>query len=67
MSVSKAAYAAEQAIGHDSNSIIQQDVTNYAGERGDPSHTMKALVWKGKNKVQIGTFQAVPRVGPLCP
>lgn len=52
MSVSQAAYQAEKAIGHDGSTITQQDVTNYEGA-GDKENTMKALVWQGKNKVQI--------------
>jgi hypothetical protein len=50
---SQAAYAAEKAIGHGDNAIIQQDVSNYA-QTGDQSETMKALVWQAKQKVEIG-------------
>lgn len=49
---SQAAYKVEQAVGHDGSSITKQDVTNYEST-GDSSHTMKALMWKGKNKVEI--------------
>lgn len=49
---SQAAYKVEQLIGHDGSSITEQDVANY-GKTGDSSHTMKALVWQGKNKVKI--------------
>ncbi|EON99470.1 putative s- glutathione dehydrogenase protein [Phaeoacremonium minimum UCRPA7] len=52
MATSRAAYAAEQAIGHDGSSIIQQDVASYK-ETGDPSETMKALTWQGKQKVKV--------------
>ncbi|KAM5353589.1 hypothetical protein ACJ41O_000239 [Fusarium nematophilum] len=51
---SQAAYLAEKAIGHDDNAITQQDVTSYE-ETGDPSETMKALAWMGKNKVKMVT------------
>lgn len=54
MSVTQAAHKAEQAIGHDDNAIIQQDVSSYA-ETGEPGETMKALAWQGKNKVEIGS------------
>jgi alcohol dehydrogenase-like protein len=47
----------EKAIGHDDSAITQQDVSNYneAGV-GDPSQTMKALCWMGKNKVEVGSY-----------
>lgn len=49
---SQAAYRLEKAIGHDTNAIIPQDVSNYeaTGEKGT---TMKALAWQGKQKVEI--------------
>ncbi|KAK4466349.1 putative Zn-dependent dehydrogenase [Cladorrhinum samala] len=49
----QAAYAVEKVVGHDDNNIIQQDVSNYKGDKGDSSETMKALVWQGKQKVEI--------------
>ncbi|KAI0120987.1 chaperonin 10-like protein [Xylariales sp. AK1849] len=52
MATSQAAYAAEKAIGHDGTSILTQDIANYQ-ESGDPNETMKALVWMGKNKVEV--------------
>ena len=52
MATTQAAYAAEKAIGHDDNNVTAQDVTNYQ-QTGDPNETMKALVWTGKNKVEI--------------
>ncbi|EFX06294.1 alcohol dehydrogenase [Grosmannia clavigera kw1407] len=52
MAVSQAAYAVEKAIGHDGSAVIQQDITNYAGH-GDGNQRMKALVWQGKNKVEV--------------
>lgn len=57
MAASQAAYAVEKAIGHDGSAIIQQDVADYK-QTGDSSNTMKALVWLGKNKVEV---QDVPR------
>ncbi|OQO11922.1 hypothetical protein B0A48_03649 [Cryoendolithus antarcticus] len=56
MSLSQAAYKVEQAVGHNDNAITAQDVTNPANDRekyGDPSVTMQALVWQGKNVVEI--------------
>jgi hypothetical protein len=53
MAASQAAYVAEKAIGHDDNAITSQDVSGFpdAGE----ADRMNALVWMGKNKVDIGT------------
>lgn len=51
---SQAAYAVEQVIGHQDDAVTAQDVTNYDGDKGDASELMKALVWQGKNKVEIG-------------
>jgi threonine dehydrogenase-like Zn-dependent dehydrogenase len=56
MALSQAAAKAEQAIGHGDNAVTAQDVTNPGRDRaayGDPSQTMKALVWQGKNTVQV--------------
>lgn len=52
MSVSQAAYQAEKAIGHDGTTITKQDITNYEST-GDTTNKMKALVWQGKNKVEV--------------
>ncbi|KAK0386429.1 hypothetical protein NLU13_6266 [Sarocladium strictum] len=52
MSVSQAAGLVEKAVGHDGSTVTQQDVANYK-ETGDASQTMKALVWQGKNKVEM--------------
>lgn len=52
MAASQAAYAAEKAIGHDDNAILKQDITNYS-KTGDSDETMKALVWMGKQKVEV--------------
>jgi len=56
---SQAAYLAEKAIGHEKENI-KQDISNYEGV-GDPSQTMKALVWQGKQKVEVADV-AKPRV-----
>lgn len=56
MSVSQAAGLVEKAVGHDGSTVTQQDVANYK-ETGDASQTMKALVWQGKNKVEMGMVQ----------
>lgn len=64
MSVTQAAHQVEQAIGHGDNSIIQQDVASYK-ETGESNETMKALVWQGKGKVEIGQSPLVtihPRI-----
>jgi len=53
MATSQAAYAAEKAIGHDGSAILEQDISNYEGEKG-AGEKMKALVWQGKNAVQVG-------------
>jgi len=50
---SQAAYAVEKAIGHDKENL-KQDISNYDNEAGDPTETMKALVWRGKQKVVVG-------------
>jgi len=49
---SQAAYKVEKIIGHGDNAVTAQDVTNYE-ETGEAGETMKALVWMGKNKVEI--------------
>lgn len=56
MSLTQAANLIEKAIGHGKNAITAQDVTNPAIDRskyGHPTETMKALVWQGKNKVEV--------------
>lgn len=57
--LSQAAAKAEQAIGHGDNAVTEQDVTNPARNRekyGDPTETMKALAWQGKNSVQVSKY-----------
>lgn len=61
MSLTQAANLIEKVIGHGSNAITAQDVTNPARDRakyGHPTETMQALVWQAKNKVEVVT---VPR------
>ena len=57
MALSQAAAVLEKVIGHGSNATTEQDITNPARDRAkyaDPSgETMKALVWMGKNKVEV--------------
>lgn len=57
MALSQAAALVEKVIGHGNNANTEQDVTNPARDRAkyaDPSgETMKALVWMGKNDVQV--------------
>lgn len=56
MSLAQAAAKVESIIGHNDNAITEQDVTNPARDRakyGDPTKTMKALVWQGKGKVEV--------------
>lgn len=53
----QAAYAAEKLIGHQSDAVTAQDVTNYS-EDGNGGETMKALTWQGKDKVKIGESAA---------
>ncbi|KAL9610518.1 MAG: hypothetical protein Q9167_004778 [Letrouitia subvulpina] len=47
----------EKALGHGENAVIEQDMTNPSRDRekyADPSgEKMKALVWNGKNSVQV--------------
>lgn len=57
MAASQAAYAVEKAIGHDDNAITAQDVTSF--ESGGEIDEMNALVWMGKNKVEIGTYDLI--------
>lgn len=65
MSVTQAAHQAEQAIGHGDNSIIQQDVSSYK-DTGDETQTMKALVWQGKGKVEIGLYPSSKLGSHIC-
>jgi hypothetical protein len=54
MAMSQAAFKAEQALGHSDNATTAQDLSNTKlHNSGDPSEMMKALVWQGKNKVEM--------------
>lgn len=54
MAMSQAALKAEQALGHGDNATTVQDITNPSFSKDAAgSGTMKALVWMGKNKVEI--------------
>ncbi|TVY17555.1 Zinc-type alcohol dehydrogenase-like protein [Lachnellula arida] len=58
MALSQAAAFVEQKIlGHDNNATTEQDITNPGRDRAkyaDPSgEMMKALVWMGKNTVEV--------------
>jgi len=70
MAMSQAAYAAEKAIGHGEDATTEQDITNPALDRAkyaDPSgEKMKALVWMGKNKVEVRKLNQVEQEYPLC-
>jgi len=57
MALANIAWKAEQAMGHNDNAATAQDVTNPGLKReewGDTSESMKALIWTGKNKVEMG-------------
>jgi hypothetical protein len=51
MATSQAAYAAEKIIGHGEENV-KQDISSYEGV-GEPNQTMKALVWQGKQNVEV--------------
>lgn len=57
MATSQAANLVETAIGHTGEATTEQNVSNPARDRqkyADPSgETMKALVWMGKNSVEV--------------
>jgi len=63
MATSQIAYAAEKAIGHDGSAITAQDISVPSGDTGK-SATMKALVWMGKNKVEIHDVQQPKIIEP---
>lgn len=51
----------EKAIGHTDDAVTEQNLTNPDRDRekyADPSgEKMKALVWMGKNDVQLGSLR----------
>ncbi|KAK3317055.1 chaperonin 10-like protein [Apodospora peruviana] len=51
MALAQAAYGVEKVVGNGPE-FIQQDVSNY-NKTGDGSEMMKALVWQGKQKVEV--------------
>lgn len=51
MALAQLAYAAEKAVGHGKNAITAQDVSEYSSLGVE--ETMLALVWMGKNKVEM--------------
>lgn len=51
MATSQVAYTAEKVISHGEEKV-KQDIADYSGV-GDPNQTMKALVWLGKQKVDV--------------
>jgi hypothetical protein len=57
MALSQAAAKVEKIIGHDGSATTEQDITNPGKDRqkyADPSgEMMKALVWMGKNSVEV--------------
>jgi len=53
MSMTQAAAQVEKALGHSGDPVTQQDVSNYS-QTGDGAESMKALVWQGVNKVEVG-------------
>lgn len=65
MATSQAAHKAELALGHSGHPILQQDIANtFSSTAGDPSSTMKALVWRGKQKVSVVTMPKPKLVEP---
>ncbi|TVY36270.1 Zinc-type alcohol dehydrogenase-like protein [Lachnellula subtilissima] len=52
-----AAFVEQKVLGHDNNATTEQDITNPGRDRAkyaDPSgEMMKALVWMGKNTVEV--------------
>lgn len=70
MAMSQSANLAEKAMGHGDNAVTAQDVTNPARDRakyGDPSETMKALAWMGKNDVQMSSCSPTPSLSSMPP
>ena len=65
MALSQAAAFAEKTIGHGENATTEQDITNPGLNRAkyaDPSgETMKALVWLGKNTVEVRKYMMTSR------
>jgi hypothetical protein len=62
MAMSQVAWKVEQAIGHGDNATTIQDVINpgLKPKWGDLNETMKALVWVGKNTVEVSKNRPQP-------
>jgi len=64
MALSQAASVVEKIIGHGTHATTEQDITNPGRDRekyADPSgETMKALVWMGKNTVEVRMLPPFP-------
>ena len=64
MAMSQAANLGEKAMGHTGDAQTEQNMTNPARDReqyADPSgEKMKALVWMGKNHVEVGACSFLP-------
>ncbi len=58
MAMAQGANLLEKALGHRGNAVTEQNMTNPGRNRekyADPSgEKMKALVWMGKNTVEVG-------------
>jgi hypothetical protein len=58
-----AAFVEHRILGHGDNATTEQDITNPGRDRAkyaDPSgETMKALVWTGKNTVEVRKFSLI--------
>lgn len=52
----------EDYIGHGDNAVTAQNVTNPGNTRekyGHPTEDMQALVWNGKNTVEVSKYTSV--------
>lgn len=60
--MAQAANMVEKVLGHQGKAVTEQNMTNPARNRekyADPSgETMKALVWMGKNTVEVGQYSS---------
>lgn len=66
--VAQAANLIEKALGHGDNAVTEQNATNPGRDRekyADPSgETMQALVWMGKNTVEVGQYHPTMIIAP---
>ncbi len=69
--VAQAANLIEKALGHGDNAVTEQNVTNPGRDRekyADPSgEKMKALIWMGKNTVEVGQSHRPHSIFPPAP